>query len=179
MIPSNLRTPLTVFLIAFLAGACTSVPRAPVTTAGPQERVPVGSLSVGDGRPEKNPGADLVRVAAGLIGTPYKYGGDSPRRGFDCSGLVFYSFDQLGVEVPRTAADQRHAAQPVSRDDLTPGDLVFFRTSARRVDHVGIYAGEGKFIHSPRSGSVVSYGYLDDPYYRSHFVSAGRLPTLR
>ena len=81
--------------------------------------------------------------------------------------------------MPRTAADQRHAARPVSRGDLTPGDLVFFRTSARRVDHVGIYAGEGKFIHSPRSGSVVSYGYLDDPYYRSHFVSAGRLPTLR
>ncbi len=60
-------------------------------------------------------------------------------------------------------------------DALTPGDLVFFRTSARRVDHVGIYAGEGKFIHAPHAGQVVSYAYLDDPYYRAHFVSAGRL----
>jgi cell wall-associated NlpC family hydrolase len=63
----------------------------------------------------------------------------------------------------------------VKREELTPGDLVFFRTTARRVDHVGIYAGEGRFIHAPRSGHVVSYSYLDDPYYRAHFVSAGRL----
>jgi cell wall-associated NlpC family hydrolase len=117
----------------------------------------------------------VVRVAAGLIGTPYKYGGQDPGKGFDCSGLVFYSFEQLGLDVPRTAADQRHAATPIARAALSPGDLVFFRSSARRVDHVGIYAGEGKFIHAPSKGAVVTYAYLDDPYYRAHFVSAGRL----
>ena len=173
MIAMNLRTPLTVFVIAFVAGACTTVQRAPAT-AGPSDRVPVGEL-----RPQNSQGQEIVRVAASLVGTPYKYGGEDPRRGFDCSGLVFYSFDQLGLEVPRTAADQRHAAQPVARNALTPGDLVFFRTSARRVDHVGIYTGDGKFIHAPRAGTVVSYAYLEDPYYRAHFVSAGRLPAYR
>ena len=157
----KIRQPLTIFVIAFLAAGCSSVPRQTVGDWRPAERV-------------STEGAQLVRVATGLIGTPYKFGGDDPR-GFDCSGLVFYSFDRLGIEVPRTAADQRRAARSVDPESLSPGDLVFFRTSARRVDHVGIYAGEGRFIHAPRSGAVVSYAYLDDPYYREHFVSAGRL----
>jgi len=166
----KVRQHLTIFVIAFLAGCCSSVPRQPSSPT--QDRETVGE-SVGDWRPAEE-GAQLVRVAAALIGTPYKFGGDDPR-GFDCSGLVFYSFDRLGIEVPRTAADQRRAARSVDLESLSPGDLVFFRTSARRVDHVGIYAGDGRFIHAPRSGAVVSYAYLDDPYYRTHFVSAGRL----
>ncbi len=164
------RTHLAIFLVAFLVAACSSAPRHGASSEPNRERV--GNL-----RPDENSqgaGSKLVRVAAGLIGTPYKYGGDDPR-GFDCSGLVFYSFDRLGIEVPRTAADQRRAASRIDVDALSPGDLVFFRNSARKVDHVGIYAGEGRFIHAPRAGQVVSYAYLDDPYYRAHFVSAGRL----
>jgi cell wall-associated NlpC family hydrolase len=166
----DLRTPLTTFLVSFIAGGCAGVPRAPSAPAEfPRE-------AVGEWRPGNPQGTELVRVAAALIGTPYKFGGEDPSRGFDCSGLVFYTFDQLGLEVPRTAADQREAATPISREALSPGDLVFFRGSARRVDHVGIYAGDGKFIHAPSAGHVVSYAYLEDPYYRAHFVSAGRLP---
>lgn len=165
----DLRTTLSTFVVAFLAGACASVPRAP-STATESSAAPVV-----ESRLDHTSGTKVVHVAAGLIGTPYKFGGEDPRKGFDCSGLVFYSFDRLGLEVPRTAADQRHAATPIAREALTPGDLVFFRSSARRVDHVGIYAGDGKFIHAPRRGAVVSYAYLDDPYYREHFVSAGRL----
>lgn len=165
----NLRQTLAVFLIAFIAGGCASVPLRHAPTD--EKREPVGILRPSS---EEGSGDKLVQIASGLIGVPYKYGGDDPR-GFDCSGLVFYSFDRLGIEVPRTADEQRRAARGVEREALTPGDLVFFRTSARRVDHVGIYAGAGKFIHAPRSGHVVSYAYLDDPYYRRHFVSAGRL----
>ena len=165
----NLRSLLATFLVAFVAGACTSVPRGP----SPEGETP--REAVGEVRPDGRPGSEIVRVAVGLIGTPYRFGGTDPSRGFDCSGLVFYSYDRVGVEVPRTAADQRHAAKRIPRDELTPGDLVFFRTSARRVDHVGIYAGDGKFIHAAHAGTVVSYAYLDDPYYRDHFVSAGRL----
>ena len=165
----NLRQTLAVFVIAFIAGGCASVPRHPSPPAA--EPAAVGNARPAD---ENSAGEKLVRVAAGLIGTPYKFGGNDPR-GFDCSGLVFYSFDRLGIEVPRTASEQRRAARGVQPGALTPGDLVFFRNSARRVDHVGIYAGEGKFIHAPRAGQVVSYAYLDDPYYRAHFVSAGRL----
>jgi cell wall-associated NlpC family hydrolase len=165
----SVRAIVGVFVVSFLAGGCASTLRAPVgPSGGPREAVGV-TQPVESG----SEGARLVRVATGLIGAPYRYGGESPR-GFDCSGLVFYSFDRVGVKVPRTAAEQRRVAQRVKRDALVPGDLVFFRTSARRVDHVGIYTGDGRFIHAPRRGHPVSYGYLDDPYYRSHFVSAGR-----
>jgi cell wall-associated NlpC family hydrolase len=167
---ANARTTLAIFLLSFLAGGCASRLRAPeVPDGGPREQTSLAPSA------EVEPaGSRVVGIAARLIGTPYRYGGDSPREGFDCSGLVFYSFEQMGVKVPRTAADQRRAAERVKRSQLEPGDLVFFRSSKGRVDHVGIYAGEGRFIHAPNSGSVVSYAYLDDPYYRSHFVSAGR-----
>ena len=164
------RNWVAIFAVAFLAGGCASVPRAPSPSAE------ISPEAVVESRPVDSQGERLVRVAAGLIGTPYRFGGDTPGQGFDCSGLVFYSFDRLGLEVPRTAEEQRHAAQVVALAQLSPGDLVFFRTSAHRADHVGIYAGDGKFIHSPHAGAVVSYAYLDDPYYRAHFVSAGRLP---
>ncbi len=165
----NVRNTLGIFLTAFLAGGCaTAIHQLP---GGPHERV---DAAVTPAQVEVTSGEKIVGIAEGLIGTRYRYGGESPKAGFDCSGLVFYSFEQMGLKVPRTAADQRKAAERIGRDDLEPGDLVFFRSSKGRVDHVGIYAGEGRFIHAPNSGSVVSYAYLDDPYYRSHFVSAGR-----
>jgi len=166
----KLRPRLAIVFIAFVAGGCSSVPQHPSSPA--ETRESVGGRRSAD-TPD-NAGEKVVRVAEGLIGTPYKFGGDDPR-GFDCSGLVFYSFDRLGIEVPRTAVEQLRAARSVEPEALNPGDLVFFRTTARRVDHVGIYAGDGRFIHAPSSGHVVSYAYLDDPYYRAHFVGAGRL----
>ena len=165
---ANLRTSLAIFLTAFIAAGCaTAVRQLP---GGPREQV----IAASPAEVEPTSGEQVVGIAAGLLGTPYLYGGDSPKKGFDCSGLVFYSFERMGLKVPRTAADQRKAAERIGRDDLEPGDLVFFRSSKGRVDHVGIYAGAGRFIHAPNSGSVVSYAYLDDPYYRTHFVSAGR-----
>ena len=169
--PIDLRASAAIFVIAFVAGGCASVPRGASSTSEDAQRDVVG-----ESQPESTQGQEVVRVAAALIGTPYRFGGDDPAHGFDCSGLVFYSFDRLGIEVPRTAADLLQAAKPVAREALTPGDLVFFRSSARRIDHVGIYAGEGRFIHAPSKGAVVTYAYLDDPYYRAHFASAGRLP---
>jgi cell wall-associated NlpC family hydrolase len=169
--PIDLRASAAIFVIAFVAGGCASVPHGASSTSEDAQRAVVGESQL-----ESTQGQEVVRVAAALIGTPYRLGGDDPAHGFDCSGLVFYSFDQLGIEVPRTAADLLQAAKPVAREALTPGDLVFFRSSARRIDHVGIYAGDGRFIHAPSKGAVVTYAYLDDPYYRAHFASAGRLP---
>ena len=163
----NVRNCLGIFLTAFLAAGCaTAVRQLP---GGPHPGIVPAPAEA-----ESKAGEKVVSIAAGLIGTPYRYGGETPKAGFDCSGLVFYSFEQMGMNVPRTAADQRKAAERVARDDLEPGDLLFFRSSKGRIDHVGIYAGDGRFIHAPNSGSVVSYAYLDTPYYRSHFVSAGR-----
>lgn len=165
----NLRTTLVVFIMSFVAGGCASSLRVPQQPGGPHHRTTLQQPA----EPESGAGEKVVGIAQGLIGTPYRFGGETPK-GFDCSGLVYYSFDKLGMKVPRTAADQRDAAERIRRDDLEPGDLVFFRGSRGRIDHVGIYAGAGRFIHAPNAGKVVSYAYLDDPYYRKHFVSAGR-----
>src|SRR5579872_7232870 len=122
-------------------------------------------------------GAVIARTATQLVGTPYHFGG-ADAQGFDCSGLVVYVHERAGLEVPRTAAEQRRAAQPVPLDAALPGDVVFFHTGSRigghRVNHVGIYAGGGRFIHAPRSGGTVSYANLNEGYYRKHLVSVGR-----
>jgi len=121
-------------------------------------------------------GQRVVKEARSLLGIPYRYGGASPRQGFDCSGLVQYVHHQVGVEVPRTSEDLYRAATPVSRHALRPGDLVFFHTYGRKwVSHVGIYIGKGKFIHAPSSGKKVSTANLNDKYWRKHYTGAGRL----
>jgi cell wall-associated NlpC family hydrolase len=119
------------------------------------------------------PGEEVVQLARGLIGSPYRFGGSGPRE-FDCSGLVFFVHQQLGIEVPRTAAQQAAAAAPVDALAILPGDLVFFTESGREITHVGIYAGKGKFVHAPKSGQPVGYGSLFDDYYLHNFAGAGR-----
>ncbi len=119
------------------------------------------------------PGPAIAAIAASLVGTPYRFGGASGE-GFDCSGLALYAYEQVGIAIPRTAAEQHRAARRVPLREIRPGDLVFFRIRSRHVDHVGIYVGGGRFIHAPRSGALVSYASLRETYYRRHLVSAGR-----
>ncbi len=120
------------------------------------------------------PGDTVLQAAQGRIGSPYKYGGAGPDA-FDCSGLVTYAHRQIGVAVPRTAAQQFAAATPVERDALRPGDLVFFRLDSRDVSHVGIYAGDGRFVHAPQRGGTVRLASLDEEYFRRSFAGGGRL----
>ena len=118
-------------------------------------------------------GLRLATVAQKTLGTPYRAGGETPI-GFDCSGLVYFSYRHIGIEVPRTAAEQYRDARPVAVSDLRPGDLVFFKLNRRTVDHVGIYLGGERFIHAPQSGKSVAYGHLSLPYWRHRFISSGR-----
>jgi cell wall-associated NlpC family hydrolase len=118
-------------------------------------------------------GAALVRIAVTLIGTRYQFGG-ADEAGFDCSGLALYVHERAGLRIPRTAAAQQRAARPVPLTELAPGDLVFFSSHGQGVDHVGIYAGFGRFIHAPHAGVAVSYAELTSGYYARHLVSAGR-----
>jgi probable lipoprotein NlpC len=119
--------------------------------------------------------AQLIRAAQRYRGLPYRYGGmDS--RGLDCSGLVFLSFrDSLQVEVPRRAEDLYHWTERLERDQIQPGDLVFFQQNGR-VFHVGIYIGEGWFFHSASSGpkTGVMYSRLDERFWSSNYAGAGR-----
>jgi hypothetical protein len=126
------------------------------------------------GDPAGDPGRAVLQAAESRLGAPYRYGGAGPEA-FDCSGLVTYAYRQLGVFVPRTAAGQFAAATPVPRGDLRPGDLVFFRLGGREVSHVGIYAGDDRFVHAPQSGGQVRMASLDDDYFRQRFAGAGRL----
>lgn len=119
------------------------------------------------------PARQAVDLATGLIGTPYRWGGATPA-GFDCSGLVYYTFRKAGVTVPRTSQQQFHLAQPVPLDDAQPGDLVFFGERGR-ISHVGIYLGDERFVHAPDRGRAVSIATLSDGYYRRRFAGAGRL----
>jgi cell wall-associated NlpC family hydrolase len=121
----------------------------------------------------QNRGDAIVAVVMALRGARYRYGGATPD-GFDCSGLVFYAHQQLGLAVPRTSRDQADAAESVKPRKLRRGDLVFFRTRGGRVDHVGIYIGNHRFVHAPGKGKTVTVNSLDDAYYAETFSSAGR-----
>jgi cell wall-associated NlpC family hydrolase len=109
------------------------------------------------------------------LGTRYRYGGASPETGFDCSGLIAHVFEQAGLAVPRTAHAQSRVGKPVRRANLAPGDLVFYNTRNAPYSHVGMYVGNGRFVHAPRSGAKVRIERLDTPYWRSRFNGARRL----
>jgi cell wall-associated NlpC family hydrolase len=138
-------------IVGALAG-CASAPREP---------------------PRSAPGDAIAAVAASLIGTAYHFGG-ADDAGFDCSGLALYVHERVGLTIPRTAAEQQRAAQPIPIAQLAPGDLVFFHIRKRSVDHVGIYAGKGRFIHAPRAGVAVTYGDLTSGFYAHHLAGVGR-----
>lgn len=111
-----------------------------------------------------------------MVGAPYRYGGSTPK-GFDCSGLVHYSYSRAGVRVPRSTEELRRNTRPVSRNSLRRGDLVFFHQEGKRSSHVGIYLGNNEFVHAPSSGKSVHVSTLGDRYWQRHFAGARRVET--
>ena len=119
-------------------------------------------------------GFDAAALAKDQLGKPYQWGAAGPEK-FDCSGLVMYVYDNLGVKLPRVTGEQAYAGVHVDREDLQPGDLVFFRLSGSRIDHVGIYLGHAKFVHAPRKHQPVRTDSLNDSYWRGRFKGGRRL----
>lgn len=119
----------------------------------------------------RNEAAD---IAARMAGQPYVYGGDSPS-GFDCSGLVHYAYEQAGAEVPRTTNQQYRAVRTRYVDQLARGDVIFFRLETASPSHVGIYIGDGRFVHALNADHPVRIDRLDDRYWQRHIVRAGSL----
>ena len=120
--------------------------------------------------------SDLVVTAIGFLGVPYRRGGNTAETGFDCSGFVRAMYNQtVGHLLPRRAEEQAAATQKIDRNDLKPGDLVFFNTMRRAFSHVGIYVGDGKFIHAPRTGAEVRVESMNGSYWQRRFSGARRV----
>lgn len=118
----------------------------------------------------------VLMRAIGLVGTPYRYGGNTPESGFDCSGLVTYVYrDMLDLRLPRTSRELADVQGPrIAPEKLAAADLVFFGSKGN-VSHVGIYVGEGRFVHAPSTGGTVRLDRLDGPYWRDHYSGAKRV----
>jgi len=112
--------------------------------------------------------------AVAMVGKPYHYGGNTPA-GFDCSGLVQYSYGRVGVTLPHGTSGLRRVSQPVSKSHLKPGDLLFFTQEGKRSSHVALYIGGNRFVHAPSTGKKVYITSFDDPYWRRHLTDARRL----
>ena len=120
--------------------------------------------------------SELVVNAMGFLGVPYKRGGNSFEQGLDCSGFVRLMYEQtVGLVLPRRSAEQAAATQPIDQSELQPGDLVFFNTLKSAFSHVGIYVGDNKFIHSPRSGGVIRVEDMRVNYWQARFDGARRV----
>jgi len=146
-----------------LISACSSTPAT--TSADDAAR--------GNKMPQAGIGQTAAMIARQQVGAPYRYGGSSPD-GFDCSGLVQYSYARAGIRVPRTTGQLWSAARPVTRDDLRTGDLLFFSIDGK-MSHVGMYLGDQRFVHAPSTGRKVSIASLESPFYDQAFIRAGRL----
>ena len=148
---------LTIGVVLFAFSGCASAPVA----------------STGSTRPATDRGDAAAALAAKMVGKPYKYGGSSPS-GFDCSGLVSYSFKQAGVALPHNTAQQRTTSRLIKVAELRRGDLLFFDQEGKKHGHVGIYLGEGRFVHAPSSGKSVRADALSNPYWKKHLTEARR-----
>jgi len=173
---SNVTTKMRNVPILLLLAGCSSAPerRAPEPTTIPATPTDDDDWDGSGGAAAlRGRGEELARVALSLQGTRYRYGG-ATRDGFDCSGLVFYAHRQLGLQVPRTSRDQAEEAEDVKPRKLRRGDLVFFKIDSRKVNHVGIYVGEHRFVHAPGAGKPVTVSSLDEEFYAESFSGAGR-----
>jgi cell wall-associated NlpC family hydrolase len=145
-------------LLAALAG-CASAPSTPESAAG---------------RASPRQAAKATEVAVAMVGKPYRYGGATPA-GFDCSGLVSFSYGRAGIDISRETRSLRSQSMLVRAADLRRGDLLFFDQEGKKYSHVGLYLGDGRFVHAPSSGGRVRIDRLDVEYWQRHFVEARRI----
>lgn len=125
-------------------------------------------------------GQEVVSTALSFLGVNYRFGGESPNTGFDCSGLVSYVAEKsLGLKLPRQSAQMASFGESVKRNQLEEGDLVFFNTRGARFSHVGIYLGDNKFVHAPRTGAVVRVEDMTVSYWKSRYNGARRIVAAK
>jgi cell wall-associated NlpC family hydrolase len=163
---------LLTVLIALLSGCSSFVAKKQSSTGNLYSNLPDFSV-------EKNAGLDDISLAAmSLIGTPYRWGGNTPQTGFDCSGLVVYVIKNTRQKnVPRTTTEMGKYGQSLSLETPAPGDLVFFNTMGESHSHVGIYVGQGRFVHAPSTGGTVRIEDIRNSYWGPRYTEARRVIT--
>jgi murein DD-endopeptidase len=147
-------------LAALTLAGCSSAPEIP------------GPTTV---RASNDTAAKAVVYAKEMLGKPYRSAGDSPAEGFDCSGLVKYSYARVGIAMPRDTQSQRRMSMLISMRGWREGDLLFFDQDGKKTSHVGLYLGKGRFIHAPSSGGKVRIDSVDAEFWKKHFVEARRV----
>ncbi len=176
-----MKSSKSICLAIVLALACRLCAAADVVPAASAASLPASAsgnttsaVPAADAQPSR---AELALFALGLVGSVYRVGGDNPQHGMDCSGFVRYVYRKVaGLSLPHNAAAISHISEVISKTDLKPGDLVFFKTMKKAFSHVGIYLGNNQFVHASSSttGSVM-VSNLDDSYWRTRFDGARRL----
>ncbi len=184
--PAQLRHGVWVLTLVGLAWAVSGAALAQSQNAGNDDMAvflqdkglvqKLGEQAAKAGQIVSEKASELVVTAMGFLGVPYKRGGNSFEQGLDCSGFVRLMYEQtVGLVLPRRSAEQAAATTPIDKTELQPGDLVFFNTLKSAFSHVGIYVGDNKFIHSPRSGSVVRVEDMRVTYWQQRFDGARRV----
>ncbi|SEV86037.1 C40 family peptidase [Luteibacter sp. 329MFSha] len=179
--PRTWLRPFVTSAVLALLVACGSAPHKPSSSQrrNPASAVPIAKNLGWSNQPAAAPPADAANDvlfrAIGLVGTPYRWGGNTPQGGFDCSGLINYIYlTSTGLKLPRTSAEMAALDKPrVGEDELASGDLVFFGRG--HVNHVGVYVGKGRFVHAPNSGGTVRLDELDGAYWKENFVYGRRV----
>lgn len=165
-----LKTSLTVvgtlLLLILTTGCASKTPTSP----------PPGATYATKGTPSSGKAGSIIRTARLMIGAPYKWGGKSPNTGFDCSGLVWFAFQQNGINLPRISWQQFGTGRHVKQNDLRPGDLIFHKVDkSGKSLHVGIVTDRGTFVHAPSSGKTVMESSLGNTYWQEHYIGARRI----
>lgn len=188
---SKLQTVIGLCAAASLALSVVACAPKRVISTSPNESRPIGksasktqpSENTTGSKSAKSPdkvtsasstGIQAVALARAQVGKPYQWGASGPDK-FDCSGLVLYVYKALGVSLPRMSGEQAGSGYHVDRENLAPGDLVFFRLSGGPINHVGIYVGQGKFIHAPKKNNPVRYDNLNDTWWGQKFKGGRRV----
>ncbi|MFO1404016.1 MAG: C40 family peptidase [Azonexus sp.] len=162
----NLTPSTLAIALGLLLSACTTAPPEAARRADPGPTAIAGVRAA-------DIGSDVALYALGLIDTGYRFGGKNPDAGLDCSGMVAYVYDRAaGLRVSGSAAEIAQVGKPVERESLKPGDLVFFNTRNRPWSHVGIYIGDGRFVHAPATNGRVRVDRMTDRYYAQRFEAA-------
>ncbi|WP_404821651.1 C40 family peptidase [Neisseria zalophi] len=172
----NISKKILLLCVPFLLAACGSAPKQVATKVNSKPKHVARSVKpVRISHIDRDQGAqELMLHSMSLIGTPYRYGGSDTSTGFDCSGMIQFVYQNaLGVALPRTARDMAAASRPIDPSRLKTGDLVFFNTGgSSKYSHVGLYIGNGEFIHAPSRKGVIRTEKMSNPYFAKRFIGA-------